>query len=103
MTRQEEIEQAAGKAFPLPPLYNEEQRRSKQYAESWARARDQQWGFQMGAMWADEHPRKELVDIDEACEWLENNLAKETAVLYSGIVSIKFNNVIDKLCKAMEE
>ena len=68
MTRKEEIEQEAGKAFPLPPLYNEEQRRSKQYAESWARARDQQWGFQMGAMWADK------TMIDKACEWLEVNV-----------------------------
>lgn len=25
-----------------------------------------------GANWADEHPRKGLVDIDKACKWLTN-------------------------------
>ena len=29
-------------------------------------------GFVAGAQWADEHPKKGLVDIDRACEWLKN-------------------------------
>ncbi len=27
--------------------------------------------FEGGAVWADEHPRKGLVDIDKVCKWLE--------------------------------
>ena len=64
MTREEEIKQEAVKVFPLPPLYNEKQRRTNEYAQSWARARDQQWGFQMGAEWADEHPRNDVIGVD---------------------------------------
>ena len=53
--RDEEIRKAAVDIYPLPPLYNEEQRRSKEYAESYQRVRDQQFGFIHGAKWADEH------------------------------------------------
>jgi len=31
-------------------------------------------GFEQGAKWADEHPRKGLVDIDKMCEWLYKNM-----------------------------
>lgn len=27
--------------------------------------------FQLGAEWADAHPRKGLVDIEKVCEWLK--------------------------------
>ena len=46
-----EIEEAALKLCPLPPLYNEKQRKSKDYADSWTRARDEQTGFRLGANW----------------------------------------------------
>ena len=59
--------------------------------------------FIVGAEWADEHPREGLWDKEKVIKWLENNLAKETSVLYSGIININFNNVITQLCKAMEE
>lgn len=98
MTRKEEREQEAGKAFPLPPLYNEEQRRSKQYAESWARARDQQWGFQMGAMWADEHPREGLWDKEKVIAWVKdtwNDDADEKFVKYRDLL-------VESLIKKME-
>ena len=42
---EEQINKKALEAYPLPPLYNEEQRRSKAYADSYARARDQQDGY----------------------------------------------------------
>lgn len=54
-------------------------------------------GFVMGAKWAD----KTL--IEKACEWLENNLADKTSVLYSGVVSINFDNVLKDFRKAMEK
>lgn len=100
MTREEEIEQEAGKAFPLPPLYNEEQRRSKEYAQSWAMARDQQWGFQVGAEWADKHPRKGLLDIDKVCEYLKTLQYQE----YSGgpMIRLVTDEDIENLKKRFE-
>ena len=32
--------------------------------------------FVKGGKWADEHPRKNLVDIDEAVRWLKDNAGK---------------------------
>ena len=65
---EEDIEQAALKFFPLPPCYNEEQRKSKDYADSWYRARDEQNGFKHGAFWCKRH------FVNAACEWLRNRL-----------------------------
>ena len=96
MKREEQIEQAKLEAFPLPPLYNEEQRRSKEYAESWARARDQQWGFQMGAMWSDENPREGLWNKDKVLEWIKKHYT-EYAHNQLGL-----EYIINDLCKAME-
>lgn len=31
--------------------------------------------FKKGVDWSDNHPRKGLVDINKACEWLKGNLA----------------------------
>ena len=36
--------------------------------------RDARMSFSCGARWADEHPRKGLVDIDKVYKWLEENL-----------------------------
>ena len=41
--------------------------------------------------------------INKACEWLENNIVKETSIVASGYVSINFNSVIDNFRKYMEE
>jgi len=41
--------------------------------------------------------------IEKACKWLEDNLSKQTSILYSGIVHINFDNVITEFRKAMEE
>ena len=48
--------------------------------------------FIAGAKWADEHPRKGLVDIDKACEWLTNTTI--------GTFPYK---LIEEFRKAMEE
>ena len=56
MTRKEEIKKGAFDAFPN---------------EGWER---QRVSFVQGALWADEHPRKGLLDIEKVCEWLENNM-----------------------------
>ena len=85
MTREEEIEKAVSCRYPLPPLYDEEQRRSKEYAESYNRAKDQQYAFIKGAKWADEHPFMEVIltdrrfILDKVCDWL-----KERAQYYWG-------------------
>ena len=52
MTRKEEIKQAASNSYPVIKGGDDK--------------------FIQGAEWADEHPRKGLVDIDRACEWLKN-------------------------------
>lgn len=56
MTRKEEIKKSAFDAFPN---------------EGWER---QRVAFVQGALWADEYPRKGLVDIEKACEWLKDNV-----------------------------
>ena len=53
MTRKEEIKKGAFDAFPN---------------EGWER---QRVSFVQGALWADEHPKEGLVDIDKVCEWLK--------------------------------
>jgi len=64
----EDVEKASLRLCPLPPCYNEEQRKSEAYAESWQRARDEQCGFKLGAFWQ----KKQMLHI--ACEWLRNHL-----------------------------
>ena len=39
--------------------------------------------------------------IDNACKWLEENLAKETSIVASGTVNINFENVIRQFKKEM--
>lgn len=56
MTREEEITNAALEEFY--PYNQEDENRD---------------GFIIGAKWADQHPRKGLVDIDKACEWLNEH------------------------------
>ena len=61
--------------------------------------------YQAGATWADEHPRKGLVEIDKAVEWLNENLTnnpsgKLCASNY-GVVTKKL--LIDEFKKAMVE
>lgn len=72
MTREEEIRKAAVDIYPLPPLYNEEQRRSKEYAECYKRARDQQFGFIHGAKWVDEHPN--AIDMAYLQNWYQDSV-----------------------------
>lgn len=35
-------------------------------------------------------------------DWLKENIVKETSIIYSGSISINFNEVINKLKKEME-
>ena len=81
MTREEEIKQAAeehAKSSLVGSLY---------YKES---------SFRQGAEWADEHPRKGLVDIDDVCRYIENCTWPIESVKDKFIFS-------DELRKAMEE
>lgn len=41
--------------------------------------------------------------LDKACEWLENNLARETPIITDGYAHINFGSAIKKFRKAMEE
>ena len=62
---------------------------------------DAPWLTPEQALRAVEIEREEL--IDKACKWLEENLAKETLVIVSGVGTINFENVISKFRKIMEE
>lgn len=44
-----------------------------------------------------------LISLDKACKWLEENLAKETGFLYSGVVHVDFNNALRKFKEAMKK
>lgn len=79
MTRKEEIEQAALEAF-FPFMQETDAR------DIWIE----------GAEWADEHPKENLVDIDEVCEWLKDNLP-------NWVESYKEFKIIEDLRNAMME
>lgn len=40
--------------------------------------------------------------VNKACEWLEENLVKETTIIACGSASINFENVIKQFKKAMQ-
>ena len=52
--------------------------------------------FTDGAIWADEHPRKGLVDIEKPCEWL-GPIFEDFAGYYCG------QDLLNSFRKAMEE
>lgn len=56
--------------------------------------------FKLGAEWADEHPRKGLVDIEKVCKWLLDNTATYD-IQWLG--RVKVNDMVKDLRKAMEE
>lgn len=90
MTREEEFRQAVSdylkECFALKfPTVNERLKESDLYG-----------AFKHGVKWADNNPRKGLVDIDKVVEWLRNNL--EHYMYNYGI-----NEVIIGFTKAMEE
>ena len=58
--------------------------------------------FKDGAKWADEHPRKGLVDIEKVCEYIKDNLYKFLYVC-DGEAGFPTAQFIKDLRKAMEE
>ena len=61
--------------------------------------------FIAGAEWADQHPRKGLVDIEKACEWIKQNISRylfNTGKLDEYIPTCS-NKLYEDLKKAMEE
>ena len=57
------------------------------------------------AEWIDEHPRKGLVDIDKACEWLLDNVYGyiEESNNFSGGYTFDFNSFLNDFRKSMEK
>lgn len=83
MSRHEEKEKALNDLFPIPP-------EGESYGIKMARH-----GFNLGASWADERPRKGLVDVEKVCEWLKEQ--KE-------MVGVSFqDDFYERFRKAMEE
>ena len=57
--------------------------------------------FLKGAEYADSNPRKGLVDIDKACEWLKNDMIEEQA-FYNRLERMAIiDGIVDKFRKAM--
>lgn len=54
-----------------------------------------------GVEWADEHPRKGLVDIEKACEWLQDNTMSSLCLDLGNTQIVR--EFIDNFCNAMEE
>lgn len=50
--------------------------------------------FRLGAEWADEHPRKGLVDIDKVCEWMKTNY---TEFLDNSRLGISIEELVEDL------
>ena len=60
--------------------------------------------FVLGAVWADEHPRKGLVDIDKVCDWLKKNSSDYPYYIPDAINNKTIRvNLWDDLRKEMEE
>lgn len=61
--------------------------------------------YMAGAKWADDNQNKQLVNIDKACAWLEENFIDECGSLAAGIGTIHFNTkpAVEAFRKAMEE
>jgi len=54
--------------------------------------------------WADQHPRKGLVDIEKACKWIEENIYDYYTTGDGGDEFEEyFDQMIDDFRKAMEE
>ena len=58
----ETLEEAVLRLCPLPPCYNEKKRKSKEYADSWTRARDEQHGFRLGVFWKEKQIMNNAID-----------------------------------------
>lgn len=76
MTREEEIIQAADECYPTWEEHNA--------------------GFYQGAEWADQHPRKGLVDIEKVIEYMKKNSR------FDYLLETDWE-ILDDLRKAMEE
>lgn len=60
--------------------------------------------FINGANWADEHPRKGLVDIEKVCKWMNESLVIEDSKKWyvNNKITLK-ERMIEDFRKAMEE
>ena len=81
MTRKEEIIQQSIKEFP--------------------RFAERRIGFIAGSEWSDEHPQKGLIDIDKACEWLDEHTFSELNLDFG--YSLQVKEFVDNFRNSMEE
>ena len=64
------------------------------------------YAIKAGVEWADEHPRKGLVDIEKVCNFLNNiDIKKYISSLTDGVgfVNIHIGDIIEDMKKALEE
>ena len=58
-------------------------------------------GLIWGAKWADTNPKKGMINIDKACEWLSNN--KDNYIIDIEGETIVDDAIVEDFRKAMEE
>ena len=96
MTREEEIKQAEIK-YSDDTLFD-----GCDYIGQYAK----QEAFIAGAKWADEHPRKDFVSIDDVCKQLgDQDMTKYISGIFAGPASISFNDndLISDFCKIINK
>ena len=91
MTREEEIQEAA-------EHYEQVDATNLACDYGWGDRDIQQQCFKAGVEWADQHPRKGLVDIEKVCKFINENVREYHK---SGVFHI--GDFIKDLRKAMEE
>lgn len=60
-------------------------------------------GIIIGAKWADKNPKDGMVSIDNACEWLRNNIDFYVETKYDEDFRVDIEQLLKDICKAMGE
>lgn len=60
-------------------------------------------GVIWGAKWADTNPKKRMINIDKACEWLRNNIDFYIETNYDDDFRVDIEQLLKDISKAMEK
>ena len=96
MTREEEIQEAA-------EHYEQVDATNLACDYGWGDRDIQQQCFKAGVEWADQHPRKGLVDIEKVCDFIEENIDNYLYINRDWNAPQIKSNFIEDLRKAMED
>ena len=96
MTRKEKIQEAA-------EHYEQVDATNLACDYGWGDRDIQQQCFKAGVEWADQHPRKGLVDIEKVCDFIEENIDNYLYINRDWNAPQIKSNFIEDLRKAMEK